>query len=84
MNDTKQIEDYLNGTLSPEEHLLMQARLLTEPSLNEQMLWQQRSYELVRAYARQQLRAEIASIQKRLFTESRFSSFKKRIQSIFN
>lgn len=83
MNDTQHIEHYLDGTLSPEEHVLMEARLLIDAALREKVLWQQRSHELVRAYGRQQLRLEIARVQKRVFTESRFSAFTQTIKNIF-
>lgn len=83
MNKTQHIEDYLSGSLSPEEHLLMEARLLTEPGLHHDVLWQSRSYELIKAYGRQQLRAEIRRAEARLFTESRFNAFQRRISDIF-
>lgn len=83
MNDTQHIQHYLEDALPPEERILMEARLLIDPALREKMLWQQRSHELVRAYGRQQLRLEIAQVQKRLFTESRFSAFTQTIKNIF-
>lgn len=83
MNNAELIEHYLRGSLPPEEHLLMEARLLTEPGLHHEVLWQSRSYELIKAYGRQQLRAEIRRAEARLFTESRFSAFQRRIYDIF-
>lgn len=83
MNETQHIEQYLNRTLAPEEHVLMEARLLIDPALRDTVLWQQRSHELVRAYSRKQIRLEIEKAHHRLFSESRFSSFKQQIKNIF-
>ncbi len=83
MNETQHIEQYLNRALAPEDHLLMEAQLLIDPTLRDKVLWQERSHELVRAYSRKQIRAEIEKAHQRLFSESRFSAFRKKIQHIF-
>jgi hypothetical protein len=83
MNEVQQIEQYLNRTLAPEEQVLMEARLLLEPALRDKVLWQQRSHELIRAYSRKQIRLEIEKAHERLFSESRFSAFRRHIKHIF-
>lgn len=84
MNNTVQIERYLLGGSDPEEQLLMEARLLTEPGLRNDLLWQARTYELVNAYGRRQLRNEIRRAEARVFSESRFEAFRHRITHIFH
>lgn len=83
MNEVQYIEQYLNRALAPEEHVLMEARLLIDPALRDKVLWQQRSHELVRAYSRKQIRLEIEKAHDRLFIESRFSAFRQTIKNIF-
>lgn len=83
MNDTQQIEGFLDRTLSPQEQLLMEARLLIDRGLQEKVQWQQRSHELIRAYGRKQLRLDIERAQQRVFTEKAFSSFRQIINTIF-
>jgi hypothetical protein len=83
MNDVQHIERYLNSALAPEDHLLMEAQLIIDPALRDKVLWQERSHELIRAYSRKQIRSEIEKAHQRLFSESRFSTFRKKIQHIF-
>ena len=83
MNEVQHIDQYLNRALSPEEHVLMEARLLIDPALRDKVLWQKRSYELIRAYSRKQIRLEIEAAHRRLFRENQFSAFRQTIKNIF-
>lgn len=83
MNEVQHIDQYLNRALSPEEHVLMEARLLIDPALHDKVLWQKRSYELIRAYGRKQIRLEIEAAHRRLFSENQFSAFRQTIKNIF-
>lgn len=83
MNETQHIEQYLNRALAPEDHLLMEAQLIIDPTLRDKVLWQERSHLLIKAYSRKQIRSEIEKAHQRLFSESRFSAFRKKIQHIF-
>jgi len=83
MNETRQIEKYLEQQLQPEEKLLMDARCLVDPQLRDTVYFQEQTYKLIRHFGRNQLRAEIGAVEKRLFTEDVFSQFRKKIQSIF-
>ena len=37
MNETQQLEQYLSGTLQPEDHLLMESKLLIDSELKEKI-----------------------------------------------
>lgn len=84
MNEVQLIEQYLSRSLPPEEHLLVEARMIAEPALRDKVLWQQRSHELIRTYSRKQIRREIEAAYQHLFTESRFSAFRQHIKNIFS
>lgn len=84
MNETQQIEYYLLNKLPPQEKLLMAARLLVDEELREKTTWQERSYQLVKHYARKKLKAEIENVSALVFTEKKFSGFRKKIFQIFN
>lgn len=84
MNETQWIDDYLRGEISAENKLLLEARLLIDSDLKEKMLWQTKTYALVKNHGRQQLKREIEKVQQRLFSETRFESFSKKIQTIFS
>jgi hypothetical protein len=83
MNELQQLEYYLQGKLLPEEQLLMEARLLLDAELSGQLIWQQKAYSLIKAYGRKKLRTEIQCVNNRMFSEEKFSSFRKKIQTIF-
>ena len=83
MNEIRGIESYIKGTLTPGNNLVMEARLIIDKELQEKMLWQQRTYELVNAYSRKKLKQEIEQIHLQLFSENRFMSFREKIKSIF-
>lgn len=84
MSETQYLENYLMGTLAPEENLVMDARLLLDADLHDKVMWQQRTYELVKTYSRKQLKMEIEKVHTKLFSEKRFSSFRQKIKAIFN
>lgn len=83
MNETQQLENYLLGGLSAEDRLLIEAQLLINRDLRRTANLQKLTYALVQNYGRKKLKADIQAAQKRLFTETRFSSFRKTITSIF-
>lgn len=82
-NELRLSEDYLSGKLHPEERVLFEARLLIEPGLEDELYWQRRTYGLVRAYGRQELRNQIRSIEKELFEAPEHSSFTQWIKRFF-
>jgi hypothetical protein len=84
MRETEEIENYLNGNLRPEDRLLMEAKLLVNPELQEKSRWQQITYKLVQKFGRKQLKQEIKETEHRLFTAPEFAGFQQKIQAIFN
>lgn len=83
MNETQRIERYLHGAMKPEEKLLMDAACLMDSTLYDKVQWQKATYDLIRQYGRQKLKEEIREIQQRVFSESRFSQFRKQLKNIF-
>jgi hypothetical protein len=78
--ETKQIDDYLFH--SADAHVF-EARLILQPALREKLQWQQRAYELIAAYSRRQLKAEIETVHQKLFSEPEHRGFSQRIRSFF-
>ena len=83
LNDIQQIDDYLLQYASQADRVLFEARLLVQPALQEDLAWQQRTYEIVKEYSRAQLKAEIESVHQQLFTEPEHISFRRKIMAIF-
>jgi hypothetical protein len=78
--ETKQIDDYLFH--SADAHLF-EAKLIVQPALREKLQWQQRTYELITAFGRRQLKAEIEAVHQQLFSEPEHRSFCQKIKAFF-
>ena len=83
MRETEEIENYLAGKARPEEHLLMEAKMLINTELKEKTRWQQFTYRLIKSYGRKQVKQEIIQTEKLLFTEPEFANFRQQIIGIF-
>ncbi|MGZ3755259.1 MAG: hypothetical protein ACXVAY_13670 [Mucilaginibacter sp.] len=82
-NETEQIEAYLNGYLNAGDALLFDAKMLLEPSLQDKIVWQQKTYSIVRHYGRKQLLQEIETAHQKLFTQTEHISFAQKIRLLF-
>jgi hypothetical protein len=69
--------------MEPGEATLFNAKLILDPDLREQMQWQIKTQTVVRTFGRRQLLKEINSVHDRLFTEPKYSSFRKKIMGFF-
>lgn len=84
LNELLLIEDFLLTSPGGEEKVLMQARLLLQPELQESIHWQQKTYQLVETYGREQLRKEISQVHQKLFASPEYLSFRQRIMRLFS
>ncbi len=82
--ETKQIEAHINGKGNTGDALLFEARLLLDDGLADKVRWQQRAYNMVQQYGRQQLKAEIELVHQQLFKTPRHQSFAQRIRALFS
>ncbi len=83
LNNTEQTEKYLLSELPPEEKILFDAQLILDPVLKLNTLVQKRIYSLVQLYGRKSMKREIASVQKKIFSDPEKTDFQERIHSIF-
>lgn len=81
--EIREIEAHLSGTYLPEESLLFQAKLMLQPELEDKVQLQQKTYRLLQLYGRQNLRAEISEVQRMLFEEDSYLSFRQKIFRFF-
>jgi hypothetical protein len=84
LNDIQQIDDYLLKVAGETDSMLFEARLILQPALRENMLWQQRTYDIIRQYSRRQLKAEIAAVHQQLFSEPEHIPFRRKIMAFFS
>lgn len=83
LNETKAIDEYLSGNLDPRQQLLFRADLLIDARMAAICEQQQYTYDVVKSYARKQLKAELETIHQKLFSERQHKSFRKRVLSFF-
>lgn len=83
LNELKMLEQYLAHQLEPQDGLLIEAKLLLDEKLQEKLYWQQKSYQLINTYGREELRLQLNKIEEELFTKSAHKSFAQRIRSYF-
>jgi hypothetical protein len=84
LNDIQQIDDYLLRYAGEADRALFEARLILQPALRESLLWQQKTYAIVRQYSRSQLKAEIETVHQHLFTEPEHIPFRRKIMALFS
>lgn len=83
MNDSFLIEGYIFNTLSPEDKLIVDARLITDQSFADKFDAQKTAYMVITEYSRRQLRCEISRIETCIFTDKKYTSFRKTINKLF-
>ena len=84
LNDIQKIDDYLLRYAGEADRALFEARLILQPALRESLLWQQKTYAIVRQYSRRQLKAEIETVHQHLFTEPEHIPFRRKIMALFS
>ena len=83
LNEIQQIDDYLLQYAGKADRALFEARLILQPALQENLQWQQKTYDIIKQYSRRRLKAEIESVHQQLFTEPEHISFRRKILGIF-
>lgn len=83
-NELQLIEDFLLSAPGAEENTLMEARMLLQPGLRESLGWQQKTYELVNTYGREQLKKEIGQVHQKLFSAAEHLSFRQKVMRFFS
>ena len=81
LNEIKQIEAHLLNEQSHEQTLLFEAQLLLDNQLKEKLLWQQKTYALVKLYGRKKLKEELEQVHQQIFNTQ--PTFRTRILSFF-
>jgi len=84
LNDIKQTEQYLQGQLTAEDALVVEAKLLTNPLFKLNILAQKKLYQLVKFYHYKKLKKEASATSQKLFNDSDKEDFQKEITKIFN
>lgn len=84
LHEIQEVENYIFGRMSVQEHQEFNMQLLVNPHLQEAVDVQKASYTLIKAYGRKKLKAELDDVHKKLFTHPEKKWFRKLIKNIFN
>ena len=81
--EIEKIEAYLQGEMSPEDALLLEANMTLDEDLAEKISLQKQVYQLVKTYGRRSIRKEIATVQNKLFTLPEHADFRNTVLNLF-
>ena len=81
--NSKTIENYLAGRLPHNEALLFQAKLLTDPNLRLQVTWQEKTYALIKLFARRELKSSLERTHQKIFRDPDKKDFQESILQLF-
>ena len=84
LRETKEIDRYLLGNLSPTSRLLFEAKLLIDPTLKLRVGWQQRLYSIIKRSGRRQMLSEVARVHHQLFSDPAKREFQLNVVQLFS
>jgi hypothetical protein len=84
LNNIKELEAFLEGKLEPQDSLLVEARLLSNPLWRLNFFFQKKVYAIVSLYHRRKLKEEVQTIQEDLFSDPAKAEFQYKIRTIFS
>ncbi|MDV3310166.1 MAG: hypothetical protein LOY03_15265 [Cyclobacteriaceae bacterium] len=84
LNELKEMEEFLSGTMKPGETLLFRARLLLDPALRRNLSLLQRCHAVIRWYGRKELKEKIQSVHNRVFTDPGRTAYRRSIEQLFH
>ena len=83
LNNIKAIDDYIMGRMAPGDVLLLQAGMLLNSDLKDEIKDQQNAHAIIRHYSRQRIKNEIIAVQNTFTTARQYQGFMQRIVNLF-
>ncbi|CAH0257825.1 MULTISPECIES: hypothetical protein [unclassified Pedobacter] len=84
LNELRLIEHYLLSDDKDGESFLLEAKMILQPDLKQQVYWQDKTYQMVRNYGRKQLKNEIENIHQTLYNTDAHQSFRQKVMRLFS
>ena len=82
-NNTRLIEKYLNGRLSPADRFLFESRLVIDPVLKRDLYFQKKTLQLIKMYHRERLKEELETLHRQIFNNPDKINFRLSINQLF-
>nr|WP_319999516.1 hypothetical protein [uncultured Draconibacterium sp.] len=82
-NNTRLIEKYLNGSLSPADRFLFESRLVIDPVLKRDSYFQKKTVQLIKMYHRERLKEELETLHQQILNNPDKINFWLSINQLF-
>ncbi len=82
-NNTRLIEKYLNGRLSPADRFLFESKLIIDPVLKRDFYFQKKTLRLIKMYHRERLKEELETLHQQIFNNPDKINFRLSINQLF-
>ena len=82
-NNTRLIEKYLNGRLSPADRFLFESKLIIDPVLKRDLFFQKKALRLIKMYHREKLKEELETLHQQIFNNPDKINFRQSIYQLF-
>lgn len=82
-NEIQQADDFLEGRMSPQERLIIEAKLILNPAFRVSVLLQKRFHSIIKRYGRKKLKAETELIHQKLFNNPEKKIFQDKVHQLF-
>lgn len=82
-NNTRTIEKYLQGEMSPSEKFLFEAQLLINPGLRMDVRAQKTAYAIVRMYHRKKRKEELEAVHQQIFSDPGKAVYQQQVYQLF-
>ena len=83
MNNIREIESYIEGTMDRNEAVLFEEKMRSDSLLRLNVSLQEKVLDIVRMYHRKRLKIELEEVHHRIFNDPGKAAFKERVMRIF-
>jgi len=83
LNEIRKAESFLNGTLAPDESLLVEARMMIDSQFHLNVKAQQLVMRLLKLMNRDKIRKDIREAHQSVFSDVRHAALREEIHRIF-
>lgn len=84
LNEIQLIDKFLHHEMKAEDALVFEAGTIVNRTLQINIFWQKKVYELLKYYHRKKLKDEAEQIHQRIFNDPAKYSFKENILQLFS
>jgi hypothetical protein len=83
LNNIREIERYVEGTMEPNEILFFEEKMRCDPSLKVNVSLHEKVLAFIRMYHRKKLKTELEEVHQRLFNDPARVTFRESVMRIF-